>query len=59
MSIVARFMYDLSKKLVFLPVASALTGAHRDSPFPASFAEQPEIQHLIVSQGQIVSADLQ
>ena len=45
------------KKLMFVPVASALTGAHRDCLVLASFAQQPEIQHL-VSQGQIVSADL-
>ena len=42
---------------MFVPVASALTGAHRDCLVLASFAQQPEIQHL-VSQGQIVSADL-
>ena len=39
---------------MFVPVASALTDAHRHQ---ASFTQQPEIQHL-VSRGQIVSADL-
>ena len=57
MPIVAWLLYGLSKKLLFVPVASALTGAHRDCLFLASFAQQPEIQHL-VSRGQIVSADL-
>ena len=40
-----------------MPVASAATGGHRDCLFLDSFAQQPEIQHL-VSRGQIVSADL-
>ena len=45
MSIIAWvFLYGLSKKLVFVPVASALTGTHRDHLFLASFAQQPEIQ---------------
>ena len=57
MSIVAQVLYGLSRKLVFVPVASALTGTHRDCLFLASFAQQPEIQHL-VSRGQIVSSDL-
>ena len=50
-SIVAWFLYALSKKLVFAPVASTLSGVHRDCLFLASDAQQPEIQHL-VSQGQ-------
>ena len=57
MSIVAWFLYGLSKELVFVPVASALTGTHRDCLIVASFGQEPEIQHL-VSRGQIVSADL-
>ena len=40
-----------------MPVASALTGTHRDCLIIASFSQEPEIQ-LLVSQGQIVSADL-
>ena len=50
-------LYSLSKKLVFMPVASAATGGHRDCLFLDSFAQQPEIQHP-VSRGQIISADL-
>ena len=57
MSIVAWFLYSLTKKLVFVPVASATAGGHRDCPVLASVAQWPEIQHL-VSRGQIVSADL-
>ena len=56
MSTVAWFLYSPSKKLVFLPVASALTGAHRNCLVLASNAQQPEIQPLML-QGQIVSAD--
>ena len=56
-SSVAWFLYVLSKKLVFMPVDSMLTVAHRDHIFLASFIQQPEIQHL-VSRGQIISADL-
>ena len=40
-----------------MPVASALTGTHRDCLIVTSFGQEPEIQHL-VAQGQIVSADL-
>ena len=40
-----------------MPVASALTGTHRDNLIVASFGQEPEIQCL-VSRGQIVSADL-
>ena len=40
-----------------MPVASALTGSHRDSLIVASFGQEPDIRCL-VSQGQIVSADL-
>ena len=57
MSIVAWFLYGLSKELVFVPVASVLTGTHRYSPIVASFGQEPEIQHLVF-RGQIVSADL-
>ena len=57
MSIVAWFLYSLTKKLVFVPVASATAGGHRDCPVLASVAQWPEIQHL-VSRDQIVSADL-
>ena len=55
--IVAWFLYGLLKKLMFMPVASVLTGAHRDCLIVASFTQEPEIQRL-VSRGQIVSADL-
>ena len=41
---------------MFVPVASALTGAHRNHQVLASNAQQPEIQPL-KSRGQIVSAD--
>ena len=57
MSIVAWFLYGLSKELVFVPVASVLTGTHRDCRIVASFGQEPGIQR-IVSRGQIVSADL-
>ena len=43
-----------SKKLVFMPVASATAGGHRDRPVLASVAQWPEIQPL-VSRGQIIS----
>ena len=39
-----------------MPIASAMTPAHRDSPAVTSVAQWPEIQPL-VSRGQIVSAD--
>ena len=44
---------------MFVPIASAMAGAHRDSLVTASNVQWPEIQPL-VSQGQIVSvsADL-
>ena len=51
------FLYSLSKKLVFVPVASAMTAAHRDRLLVASNTQWPEIQPL-VSRGQVVSADL-
>ena len=57
MSIVDWFLYGLSKELMFVPVASALTGTHRDCLIVVSFGQEPEIQRL-VSRGQIVSADL-
>ena len=49
----------MSKKLaiVFVPVASASAGAHRDCPVLVSIAQWPETQPP-VSRGQIVSADL-
>ena len=46
-----------SKKLVFVPIASATAGGHRDCPVLASVAQWSEIQPP-VSRGQIVSADL-
>ena len=57
MSIVAWFLYGLSKELVFVPIANALSGTHRDCLIVASFGQEPEIQCL-VSRGQIVSNDL-
>ena len=42
---------------MFVPVASATDGGHRDCPVLASVAQWPEIQPL-VSRGQIVSAVL-
>ena len=56
-STVTWFLYGLSKELVFVPVASAFTGTHRDCLIVASFGQEPEIERL-VSRGQIVSADL-
>ena len=53
----AGIMYSPSKKLVFVPIASAMAGGHRDCLVLASVAQWPEIQPL-VSRGQIVSADL-
>ena len=40
---------------MFVPVASATDGGHRDCPVLASVAQWPEIQPL-VSRDQIVSA---
>ena len=57
MSIVAYFLYGLSKNLAFVPVASAMTAIHRYRLVLASYAPQPEIE-LLESRGQIVSADL-
>ena len=56
------FVQSEPKKLVFVPVASATAGGHRDCPVPcspdlASVAQWPKMQPL-VSRGQIVSADL-
>ena len=45
------------RALVFMSVAGALTGTHRDFLVVASFGQEPEIQCL-VSRGQIVSTDL-
>ena len=42
---------------MFMPIASAMTAAHRDCPAVASVAQWPEIQPL-VSRGQIISTDL-
>ena len=50
-------LYSPSKKLVFVLVASAKAGGHRDCPVLASVAQWLEIQPP-VSQGQIVSVDL-
>ena len=52
------FLYDLSKELVFVPVASAMTAVHRDRLVLAFYAPRPEIQPL-ESQDQIVSIGLQ
>ena len=41
---------------MFVPIASAMTAAHRDHTAVASVAQWPEIR--LVSQGQIISADL-
>ena len=38
-------MPDLFKELVFVPVADALTGTHRDCLIVASFGQEPEIQY--------------
>ena len=54
MYVVVYFLYSLSKKLVFVPVASAMTAVHRDRLVLASNAQSLEL----VSRGQIVSADL-
>ena len=57
MSIVTWFLYSTPKKLVFVPVTSAIAGGHRDCPGLASVARWLEIQPL-VSRVQIISADL-
>ena len=57
MSIVAYFLYGLSKKLAFVPVASAMTAVHRDRLVLTSYAPRSEIEPLEF-RGQIVSADL-
>ena len=41
---------------MFVPIASAMTGVHRNRLVPASNAQCPEIQPPM-SQGQIVSTD--
>ena len=46
----------MSKKLVFVSVAIAMAGIHRDRLLLAFNTQWPEIQHL-VSPGQIVSTD--
>ena len=51
------FLYSLSKKLVFVPVASAMIAVHRDHLVLASNNQWPDIRSL-TSRGQIVSADL-
>ena len=50
-------LYSPSKKLMFVSVASAMAGTHRECLVLASVAQWPEIQPL-VSQDQIISADL-
>ena len=40
------FLYGLSKKLAFVPVASAMTAVHRDRLVLAFYAPPPEIQPL-------------
>ena len=55
MSIIACFLYNLFKKLAFVPVASVMTAVHRDCVVLASYVPRPEIQPL-ESRGQIVSA---
>ena len=40
-----------------MPIASAMTAAHKDCPAVASVGQWPEILHLL-PQGQIASADL-
>ena len=50
MTIVAWFLYALPKKLVFLPVASALTGIHRDSlPYSRKFWRGIKFGGLVVN----------
>ena len=49
---------SLSKELMFVPIPSVMTAAHRDRPaLRASVAQWPEI-HPLVYRGQTVSADL-
>ena len=55
--IIACSLYRVSKKLLFVPVVSAMTTVHRDHLLLVSNAQWPHIQPL-VSQGQMVSADL-
>ena len=50
-------LYSLSKKLEFVPVASAITAIHSDCLILASYVRWAVIQPP-VSRGQIVSADL-
>ena len=49
------FFVQTAKKLVFVPIASAMTAPHRGCVDLACNAQQPEIQHL--SWGQILSTD--
>ena len=50
-------LFSLSKMLMFMPVASAMTAIHSDHWVLPSNAQWPEVQ-LFVSWGQTVSADL-
>ena len=45
-SIVACFVYNPSKKLMFVPVASATTAVHRDCLILTSNTQWPGIQPL-------------
>ena len=57
MSIVDWFLYSMSKELVIVLVASALTDTHGDCLIVASSGQELKIQ-LLVSRGQIVFTDL-
>ena len=57
MSTVTCFLYSLSKKLEFAPVASAVTAVHSNRLVLDSYIRWPEIQPLVY-RGKIVSADL-
>ena len=53
------FLYGLSKKLVFVLVASALTGTHRHSqPRYSLYCSIVRDTEALISCGQIISADL-
>ena len=58
MSTVACFLYSLSKKLVFVPLASVMTAVHRYRLVLASNAQWSEVCEASCALGSGISADL-
>ena len=49
-------MYNPFKQLVFVLIAGAIIGVHRNRHIPASHARLPEIE-LFMLRGQLISAE--